>query len=132
MEACIAAHASAPTGDAELDAAAGHFWGFANAGGDTARAVAEAVRAREYFAHLQPSGGHAQAVACLKAVWLTMAPPVLHCADAGRAALDALPEAPAQRTARIPLRRGGTGMTDRIGRCTYGFFRPDRPPARIL
>ena len=95
MEACIAAHASAPTGDAELDAAAGHFWGFANAGGDTARAVAEAVRAREYFAHLQPSGGHAQAVACLKAVWLTMAPPVLHCADAGRAALDALPEAPA-------------------------------------
>ena len=94
MEALIAAHAGAS--DAALAEAAAHFWGFANAGGDVARALSEAVRARDYFTALEPSGACALAVACLKAAWLLLAPPVLNCAAAGRAALAALPKAPAE------------------------------------
>ena len=94
MEHLIAAHTGAP--DAALAEAAAHFWGFANAGGDVARALSEAVRARDYFASLEPSGACADAVACLKAAWLLLAPPVLNCAAAGRAALSALPNAPAE------------------------------------
>ena len=45
---------------------------------------------------LEPSGACADAVACLKAAWLLLAPPVLNCAAAGRAALSALPNAPAE------------------------------------
>ena len=94
MEHLIAAHTGAP--DAALSEAATHFWGFANAGGDVARALSEAVRARDYFASLEPSGACADAVACLKAAWLLLAPPVLNCAAAGRAAFAALPKAPAE------------------------------------
>ena len=96
MDGLIIAHAGAPTPDAALAEAAAHFWGFANAGGDVARALSEAVRARDYFASLEPSGACADAVACLKAAWLLLAPPVLNCAAAGRAALAALPKAPAE------------------------------------
>ena len=96
MDGLIIAHAGAPTPDAALAEAAVHFWGFANAGGDVARALSEAVRARDYFASLEPSGACADAVACLKAAWLLLAPPVLNCAAAGRAALAALPKAPAE------------------------------------
>ena len=96
MDCLIIAHAGAPTPDAALAEAAAHFWGFANAGGDVARALSEAVRARDYFASLEPSGACADAVACLKAAWLLLAPPVLNCAAAGRAALAALPKAPAE------------------------------------
>ena len=95
MDDCIAVHAGQLTGDRLLDEAAAHFWGFARAGGDIARALAESVRARDYFAALEPSGERAAAFACLKAVWLSLAPAVLGCAEAGRAALEALPEVPA-------------------------------------
>ena len=95
MDECIAVHAGTPTGVQQLDEAATHFWGFARAGGDTARAVAESVRARDYFAALEPEGEHALTLSCLKAVWLLLAPAVFGCAKEGRMALDALPEAPA-------------------------------------
>ena len=95
MEQLAAAHANAPAADAELCEATARFWGFANAGGDTARALSEAVCARDYFEALEPAGECALALLCLKAAWLSLAPGVLGCADAGRAALEALPEAPA-------------------------------------
>ena len=93
--ACEAVCAGAPVDDAALSAAAERFWGFARAGGDTARALAESVRARDDFAAMEPAGERALTLACLKAAYLALAPAVLRCDREGEAALRALPEAPA-------------------------------------
>ena len=94
-EACASVCAGGPAEDERLSEAAAHFWGFARAGGDIARALAESVRARDYFVALAPAGACATALACLKAAWLLLAPAVLGCEKDGRTALEALPEAPA-------------------------------------
>ncbi len=54
------------------------------------------VRARDYFAALEPSGACADAVACLKAAWLLLAPAVLNCDAAGRSRARRPSEAPAE------------------------------------
>ena len=107
MDGLIAAHTGAAEAGAALAEAAAHFWGFANAGGDVARALSEAVRARDYFTALEPSGACALAVACLKAAWLLLAPPVLNCAAAGRARARRPSESARRSPACLRRRSGG-------------------------
>ena len=76
-----------------LRQAAEHFWGFARCGRmDIARCIAECVQGREYFCAMTPPPGAqgAAALHCLRACWLALAPRVLSCADAAKAALAGL------------------------------------------
>ena len=66
-----------------------HFWGFARwAKGDIARAIAQALRARQYFSQTRPAGEGPEALAawCMTVCWLTLAPAVLDCGQAAAAA----------------------------------------------
>lgn len=88
---CAAVEAGCETGLPPLDEAAGYFWSFAR-DGDIARCIADSVRSRAYFEALLPAGGGAVTAWCLKASWLSLAPSVLNCGAAARAAQTALAE----------------------------------------
>ena len=81
--------AAAGAGGTALAGAAANFWGFARwAKGDIARAIAEALRARQYFSQTRPAGEGPEALAawCMTVCWLTLAPAVLDCGQAAAAA----------------------------------------------
>lgn len=86
---CAAVLAQRPTGDALVDQAAAHYRGFARFSGDTARALAECVRARAYFSTLEIEP-RALALRCMKAGFLSLSPPILDCSAQAREALDDL------------------------------------------
>ena len=101
---CAAAGAGGPA----LAGAAANFWGFARwAKGDIARAIAEALRARQYFSQTRPAGEEPEALAawCMTVAWLTLAPAVLDCGGAARAAWAGFEAFLAERGARSLARR---------------------------
>ncbi len=85
-----------------------HFWGFARwAKGDIARAIAAALEGRQYFSGTCPEGTGEAALAawCMRAAWLALAPAVLDCGGAARAAWAGFEAFLAERGARSLARR---------------------------
>ena len=110
-DAASGADAAAGAGGTALAGAAANFWGFARwAKGDIARAIAEALRARQYFSQTRPAGEEPEALAawCMTVAWLTLAPAVLDC---GRAAQGAWTD-----FRGFLAERGGLPLADRLGR----------------
>ncbi len=95
MDDCIAVHAGEAHGRPAVGRGCRAFFGLCPRRGRHCPRPCR-KRARPGLLCRPGTGGErAAALACLKAVWLSLAPAVLGCAEAGRAALEALPETPA-------------------------------------